>query len=112
MVANWEQIKKAEKGRASVFDGVPAALPALLYALKVQKKAASLELDPSVALGPTGSDAGADEMSDADFAQGLGDVLWAVVDRARRLGVDPEDALRAATVAQLARLRALEVDQG
>jgi len=38
-------------------------------------------------------------------------VLWAVVDRARRLGVDPEDALRAATVAQLARLRALEADQ-
>ena len=111
VVANWEQIKKAEKGRTSVFDGVPAALPALLYALKVQKKAASLELDPAPVLGPRSSLGDADEMRDAAFAQGLGEVLWAVVDRARRLGVDPEDALRAATVAQLARLRALEADQ-
>ena len=45
VVANWEQLKKAEKGRESVFDGIPAALPALLFALKVQKKAATLGLD-------------------------------------------------------------------
>lgn len=37
---NWESIKKAEKGRASVMDGIPAALPALAYAEKVVKKAA------------------------------------------------------------------------
>ena len=41
-VANWEQIKKAEKGRGSVFDGIPATLPALLLALKTHKKAASV----------------------------------------------------------------------
>ena len=46
---------------------------------------------------------------DAAFAHDLGEVLWAVVDRARRLGVDPEDALRAATVAHLADLRTREV---
>ena len=40
-----EQIKQAEKGRASVFDGIPSELPALLHALKVQKKAAGLGLD-------------------------------------------------------------------
>ncbi|HEY5153757.1 MAG TPA: MazG family protein, partial [Acidimicrobiales bacterium] len=45
VVANWEQLKKVEKGRDSVFDGIPVALPALLFALKVQKKAATLRLD-------------------------------------------------------------------
>ncbi|HVN52238.1 MAG TPA: MazG family protein [Acidimicrobiales bacterium] len=107
VVANWEQIKKAEKGRDSVFDGIPAAMPALLYALKVQKKAATLELGvedadvvgPSLGSGGTVDDLGAD---------GLGDLLWDVVSRARRLGLDPEDALRAATVRRLHELREAE----
>ena len=103
VVANWEQIKKSEKGRASVFDGVPVALPALLYATKVQKKAESIGLEPVTA--PVDPEVG----DDAAFAHDLGEVLWAVVDRARRLGVDPEDALRAATVAHLADLRTREV---
>ena len=38
VVTNWEAIKKAEKGRESVFDGIPTGLPALLYALKVQQE--------------------------------------------------------------------------
>ena len=101
VVANWEQIKKLEKGRASVFDGVPAALPALLYATKVQKKAESIGLVPDRASRPGGTD-------DPDELGELGELLWEVVDRARRLGVDPEDALRAATVAHLATLRAAE----
>ena len=42
VVRNWEQIKKEEKGRDSVFDGIPSSLPALLLALKVQKKAGTL----------------------------------------------------------------------
>ncbi|MDQ2825950.1 MAG: SAM-dependent methyltransferase, partial [Actinomycetota bacterium] len=45
VVANWEQIKKVEKGRSSVFEGIPTHLPALLYALKVTKKTASLGVD-------------------------------------------------------------------
>jgi len=98
VVANWEQIKKAEKGRASVFDGIPAALPALLFALKVQKKAATLGLDGD------GAADGADEL-DADA---LGAALLALVDRARRAGIDPEDALRSATIAYRDRMRALE----
>jgi tetrapyrrole methylase family protein / MazG family protein len=109
VVANWEQIKKVEKGRDSVFDGVPAALPALLYAAKVQKKAVSIDLDPGAGGdGRTEPAASAGALDDAEFADRLGEVLWSVVDRARRLGVDPEDALRAATVAHLADLRAAE----
>lgn len=100
VVANWEQIKKVEKGRDSVFDGIPDALPALLYALKVQKKAAILALDdPSL---PTA--VGAD--SDAD----LGIALFNLVDRARQAGIDPEDALRATTRSYRDTMRARETD--
>ena len=59
VVANWEQIKKAEKGRDSVFDGIPAGLPALLYALKVEKKAVATGLADRVPL-PEGDDLGAE----------------------------------------------------
>jgi tetrapyrrole methylase family protein / MazG family protein len=101
VVGNWEQIKKAEKNRESVFDGVPATLPALLYASKVQKKAASLDLVPD----DQGSAYGFDELSDEVFGAALGELLFAIVDRARRAGVDPEDALRTAAVAHRDRWR-------
>ena len=109
VVANWEQIKKAEKGRASVFDG-RARRPAGPAVRPQGPEEGGLARARPVGVEPApdrvGPDAG--EMSDADFAQGLGELLWGVVDRARRLGVDPEDALRAATVAHLADLRDLE----
>jgi len=99
VVRNWEQIKKAEKGRESVFDGVPDAIPALLYALKVQKKAGSLvDLDqsalpvtPSLQAAIAGFGATTDD-------QTTGILLFAIVDEARRAGIDPETALRAAVV--------------
>ncbi len=87
VVRNWEQLKKAEKGRASVMDGIPGNLPALLYAAKVQRKAASLGIDPD-ANGATEAPASEEE---------LGQALYALVGLARRLGVDAESALRAAT---------------
>lgn len=81
VVQNWEQIKKAEKGRASVMDGIPGELPSLLYALKVQKKAASLGV---FADGPA-----------PDGEDALAEALWALVAGARALDLDPEAALRA-----------------
>jgi tetrapyrrole methylase family protein / MazG family protein len=89
VVRNWEQIKKEEKGRASVFDGIPGTLPSLLYAAKVQRKAASLGVDPD----PPSTVDVADLVGD----EAVGDVLYAVVAAARRAGVDPEAALRGAT---------------
>jgi tetrapyrrole methylase family protein/MazG family protein len=98
VVRNWEQIKKAEKGRASVFEGIPTHLPALLYALKVQKKASSLA-ERGV---PTPQIAGVGHLVGASAAdpspEDLGAVLFAVVDLARRHGVDPEAALRARAI--------------
>jgi tetrapyrrole methylase family protein/MazG family protein len=104
VVTNWEQIKKQEKGRESVFDGIPAAMPALLYALKIQKKAATLELgiEDADVVEPTADGSG------HLTAEELGELLWGLVDQARVLGLDPEDALRAAAVRERDRLRALE----
>lgn len=94
VVANWEQIKKAEKGRASVFDGIPAHLPALLYAIKVHKKAAALDeaLVADVAAVSEASAAAVDHGDDTT----VGALLLAAVGLARSADVDPEAALRAA----------------
>jgi tetrapyrrole methylase family protein/MazG family protein len=117
-VPNWEEQKKAEKGRTSVMDGVPGNLPSLLHAFKVQSKAASVGFDwknadeawPKVAEeldelraalteGPVDAPAVNEE---------LGDVLFSVVNIARHLGIDPESSLRAATAKFRARFAAME----
>jgi XTP/dITP diphosphohydrolase len=99
VVSNWEQIKKEEKGRESVFDGVPDAIPALLYALKIQKKAGALTgLDPSALPVPASIEATLREFGASIDDQTTGALLFAIVDEARRAGVDPETALRAAAV--------------
>jgi tetrapyrrole methylase family protein / MazG family protein len=87
VAANWEQLKKAEKGRASVMDGIPATVPALLYALKVQKKAENAGVDWRALVDGTGRD---------DPAADMGLRLLALVDEARRAGLDPESELRIA----------------
>lgn len=80
----WEELKQAEKARASVFDGIPAALPALAYGAKVLGRAASLGVMlPAPAPG-------------LDDAEAVGEALLAVVAAARAHEVDPEAALRAA----------------
>ena len=48
VAARWEVLKKAEKGRASVTDGIPPALPALALAAKLQRKAESLGMDTGI----------------------------------------------------------------
>ncbi len=50
-VANWEDIKKSEKGRRSVTEGIPAALPALMLTTKLARKARSVGLDPAPVMG-------------------------------------------------------------
>ena len=45
VMTNWEEIKQREKGRTSVMEGIPGHLPSLLYAHKVQRKAASVGFD-------------------------------------------------------------------
>jgi tetrapyrrole methylase family protein/MazG family protein len=98
VVTNWEQIKKAEKGRDSVMDGIPSSLPALLYAYKVGRKAAAVGFDWADRDGPLDKVAEElDEVRADPSAEELGDLLFAAVNVARHLDVDPEAALRAAT---------------
>jgi len=99
VMSTWEERKKHEKGRDSVFEGIPPSLPSLLYAHKVVRKAGSIGApvpDPA-------------PVEDADA---IGDALLALVVAARALDVDPEAALRAAAVELRDRARAHEADGG
>lgn len=120
VLTRWEEIKRAEKGAdpasASALDGLPRGLPALIHATKVQKKAAKVgfdwpdaapvfekvreelrEVEQAVASG------------DARAIEGeVGDLLFAVVNLARKLRLDAEVALSAATEKFARRFRAVE----
>jgi ATP diphosphatase len=111
----WEQIKSEErgaKGHESALDGVAAGLPALMRAEKLQKRAGRVGFDwPD----PSGARAKIDEelseveaASDAERDEEIGDLLFAVVNWARKLGVDPETALRGANAKFERRFRAME----
>jgi uncharacterized protein YabN with tetrapyrrole methylase and pyrophosphatase domain len=90
VLANWDQIKSTEAGREpGIFGEIPENLPALLYARKVQRRAASAGLLDRAPEAPSPAQR-------ADAFDEIGERLLAVVDDARRLRVDPELALRAA----------------
>ncbi len=118
--SRWERIKVEQEGRQGIFHDVPAGFPALLYAKKLQQRAASVGFDwdsaaeafpkiaeehaelaelfteAAAAAGAAG-DAGADpHRADPRVAHEVGDLLFATVNVARLLHVDPELALREA----------------
>jgi MazG family protein len=87
VLRNWDTIKSTEPGRErGVFGEVPENLPALLYARKLQRRAASAGLHQP-------ADA---ERGDEECFREIGERLFALVDEARRAHVDPELALRSA----------------
>ncbi len=102
VVRNWEQLKKAEKNRESVFDGIPDALPALAFATKVAKKTAGLrEAGVAVGVSPQGVEGVEESLvaaSEGPDDSTIGELLAAVVELARAAGVDPENALRSVAV--------------
>lgn len=100
---NWEQIKLKEKGgNRFVLAGVPASLPALIKAYRIQEKAANVGFDWPDAEGPwqklreeisefeQEASRGDKEAMEREF----GDVLFSLVNTARRLGINPENALQ------------------
>ena len=125
----WEELKAAEKrargrrsARASVLDDIPATLPPLTRAMKLQKAAARLGFDwpdASGVLAKLEEEAreleaaltapGEDEPARrAALSEEIGDLLFTVVNLARHLGVDPEAALMAASAKFARRFRAVE----
>jgi ATP diphosphatase len=112
----WENLKASEreaKGVASALDGVALALPALLRAEKLQKRAARTGFDwPD----PSGSEAKiAEEIEELKTAptdetrfEEAGDLLFATVNYVRAHGISAEDALRAANAKFLRRFHAME----
>jgi ATP diphosphatase len=115
---DWEGMKATERAvGSSALDGVALALPALIRAEKLQKRAARTGFDWPDASGPR---AKIDEelleieatSTEAQRIDEVGDLLFAVVNYARHLGVDPEVALRGANAKFEGRFRSIETEPG
>jgi uncharacterized protein YabN with tetrapyrrole methylase and pyrophosphatase domain len=107
----WEEIKRTDEEREGIFHDVPETLPALLYARKVQRRAAAVGFEyPDTAGAVADLEDELRELKEAFADAGeiapeteppphvfeeMGDVFFAAVNVARRLNVDPELALRA-----------------
>src|SRR6202035_2178128 len=113
VVRNWEALKAKEYGRESALDGVQRSLPSLQWAWSLQRRAANVGFDwPDVegALDEIREEleelrrASTVEEREAEF----GDLLFTMVNVARKLGINPEDALRGTTGRFEARFRMME----
>ena len=109
---NWERIKVRED--ATLFGGISGGLPALVFARKVQQRAAGIGFEYPDAVGALGDledevgELRADLGDPARAAEEIGDVLFACVNVARRIGADPELALRSASQRFIARVEHAE----
>ena len=133
VLRQWEAIKKEERSRkggereTSALDGVSTALPALLYAEKIGKRAARVGFDwteprpildkireetAEVEAVLAGEPGGSAETRADRLEEELGDLLFAVANLTRHTGVEPEVALRRATEKFAARFRAMEALAG
>ena len=121
VLANWEAIKKAEKdGNGGMFDGVPKQMPALQAAQEMQGRAARIGFDwdnVQDVLAKVAEEL--DELSRAEDAarreEEFGDLLFALVNSARHLGVNAEMALRSANrkfVDRFTRMEELAQEEG
>jgi tetrapyrrole methylase family protein/MazG family protein len=124
VVSSWEAIKKSEKGRSSVTEGIPAGLPALMLTTKLARKARAVGLEPDAASDreaaatlaalsrrAAGADPHPDDpltTDDSDVQRELGELLFAVANLAQRLGVDAEQALRDRALSLRADIRTAE----
>ena len=120
----WEQVKSEQEGREGIFHDVPRSLPALLQARKLQRRAVAAGFDWPDLDGPlakareeleeleaevrrSGEPAPETE-PDPKVAHEVGDLLFTVVNVARRLNVDPELALRGTNARFVARVERAE----
>jgi XTP/dITP diphosphohydrolase len=100
VLENWEAQKAAEKGRASIIDGVPLAQPALPLAAKVLYRMNKLNFELDVEK-PT-------KISEQINQDQFGDLLLGLIAQAVNLGIDPEAALRTATKSLISKIQERE----
>jgi tetrapyrrole methylase family protein/MazG family protein len=119
VLANWEEIKKSEKGyeeRKSVLEGVPRHLPSLLRAHSLQERAARVGFDwsridealPKLDEEIAEFKESLDNKDAAGIEEELGDIFFMLVNISRFLGVNPEDALRKTISKFIQRFRYIE----
>ncbi|MEM6642475.1 MAG: nucleoside triphosphate pyrophosphohydrolase [Bacteroidota bacterium] len=113
--ANWEKIKLEEKGNTSVLGGVPKSLPALVKAMRIQEKARGVGFDWKEANEVW--DKVQEEVeefhseTDADRKAGeFGDLLFSLINYARFVGINPEDALERTNKKFIKRFQFLETE--
>ncbi|HEX3630334.1 MAG TPA: nucleoside triphosphate pyrophosphohydrolase [Candidatus Dormibacteraeota bacterium] len=113
VLRNWDALKAKEYGRESVMDGVQRSLPALQWAWSLQRRAANVGFDwrdVEGALDKVREEL--DELREAPTVEAreaeFGDLLFTMVNVARKLGINPEDALRGSTGRFEARFRTME----
>ena len=120
----WEQIKTEQEGRDGVFHDIPEALPALLHARKAQRRAATVGFDWPDLAGPLAKvreelheleaeldgrpEPAPETEPDPRVVAEVGDLLFTIVNVARRVNVDPELALRGTTARFVGRVEAAE----
>lgn len=113
---DWEALKARERGPARVLDGVALGLPALMRAVKLQKRAARVGFDwPSTdqVVAKIAEEAAElvearDELTKDEVTEEFGDLLFVMANLARHLEVDPEAALRAANAKFTRRFQRIE----
>src|SRR5205807_7651031 len=117
VLVNWEQLKRGERPeRTSVLDGLPVHLPALMKALEVSKRVVKVGFEwPSLEEVLAKLDEEVAELREAlprgdrrELEGELGDVLFTVVNAARKLSIDPEEALRTMVARFSERFREVE----
>jgi MazG family protein len=116
----WDELKTEREGRSGIFHDVPDSLPGLIRARKVQRRAAAVGYDWRDLSGPVrklreeideldaalarASEPPPETEPDEEVFHEVGDVLFSLVNVARRLNVDPELALRSSTTRFVARV--------
>ncbi len=117
---DWEAQKAKERGTAGVLDGVALGLPALMRAVKLQKRAARVGFDwphaghviDKIAEEARELAEARDTLPREKIEEEMGDLLFVMANLARHLGVDPEVALRGANAKFTRRFRAIEAALG